>query len=144
MTAQPGFAPHGQNGVTVQVTAYQDQCLKGVLNGQLLDGPTAFQSAIDLLSQLETAMDRARLPQRNEEPRTFQSAQAPARLPHVQTGNAESVLATFRLQVMFRQNATWQGRLLWVERDLEAHFRSVLELLELMDNALAAREEASL
>lgn len=49
-------------------------------------------------------------------------------------------LATFQLSVLFRQNASWQGRLTWLERAEEARFRSVLELVGLLDSALAAWE----
>ena len=37
---------------------------------------------------------------------------------------------------MFRQNATWQGSLLWADEGMEAHFRSVLEVINLMNSAL--------
>lgn len=50
----------------------------------------------------------------------------------------EKNLAVFEIRVLFRQNASWQGSLLWRERKLEGHFRSVLELMRLMDSALLA------
>jgi hypothetical protein len=49
-------------------------------------------------------------------------------------------LATFAVRVLFRQNASWQGSVFWVEGGREENFRSVLELLLLMDGAL--RESA--
>ncbi len=45
-------------------------------------------------------------------------------------------LATFYVKVMFRKNATWQGTVLWLDHDEQLNFRSVLELLFLMDGAL--------
>lgn len=44
--------------------------------------------------------------------------------------------ATFILNVQFRQNSTWQGKLIWVEAEDEEPFCSVLELLKLLDSAL--------
>lgn len=38
-------------------------------------------------------------------------------------------LATFRLDIMFRQHCSWQGKMTWVERGVEMKFRSFLELL---------------
>lgn len=37
--------------------------------------------------------------------------------------------ADFEIQVLFRQNFSWQGRLRCLRDDTEAPFRSVLELL---------------
>lgn len=45
-------------------------------------------------------------------------------------------LATFVVHVMYRQNATWQGNVLWAEADKSCNFRSALELIKLMDSAL--------
>lgn len=46
--------------------------------------------------------------------------------------------ATFFLHVQYRQNATWQGQIMWKERNKTLEFRSALELLVLLDNALKA------
>ena len=45
--------------------------------------------------------------------------------------------ATFILHVQFRQNSTWQGKLIWLEEEAEETFCSVLEILKLLDSALA-------
>ena len=47
-------------------------------------------------------------------------------------------VATFAVRVLFRQNASWQGSILWVEGDREESFRSVLELIFLLDSAAGA------
>ena len=51
-------------------------------------------------------------------------------------GNA----ATFEMRILFRQHASWQGELLWLEKNARQSFRSVLELITLMDSALRAEE----
>ena len=43
---------------------------------------------------------------------------------------------TFVVQVQFRQHATWQGKVLWAEKNETVNFRSALELLKLIDSAL--------
>ena len=43
---------------------------------------------------------------------------------------------TFIIRVQHRQNASWQGSVQWVEGGKEQHFRSALELIKLMDEAL--------
>jgi len=47
-------------------------------------------------------------------------------------------LGTFVVRILFRQNASWQGSVRWVEGAREESFRSVLELALLMDGALGA------
>ena len=46
----------------------------------------------------------------------------------------EGAVETFSLRILFRRNASWQGSLAWDSR--EEQFRSILELLLLMDRAL--------
>jgi len=44
---------------------------------------------------------------------------------------------TFEISVKFTQNSTWQGQILWIEKNQKQNFRSALEMLKLMDEALA-------
>lgn len=48
---------------------------------------------------------------------------------------------TFIIRVQYRQNASWQGSVQWVEGGKEQHFRSALELIKLMDEALEKAEQ---
>ena len=43
---------------------------------------------------------------------------------------------TFIVQVQCRQNATWQGQVIWAEENRKEHFRSALELIKLIDSAM--------
>ncbi len=54
-------------------------------------------------------------------------------------GDAQSK-ATFIVQIQYRQNATWQGQIVWKEKDETKKFRSELELIKLIDSA--ARDNA--
>lgn len=49
--------------------------------------------------------------------------------------------ATFVVHVQFRQNATWQGTIQWLEEEKSRRFRSMLEMLKLMDEALSKDHE---
>lgn len=44
--------------------------------------------------------------------------------------------ATFVISVLYCQNATWQGTVKWVEGEREENFRSLLELIKLMDSII--------
>ena len=48
---------------------------------------------------------------------------------------------TFVVRILYRQNNTWQGEVLWAERNERRYFRSALELMELMDSAMVRGEE---
>lgn len=46
--------------------------------------------------------------------------------------------ATFTIQIQFQQNATWQGSIAWAEGGRSQRFRSELEMLKLMMEAVAS------
>lgn len=48
---------------------------------------------------------------------------------------------TFVVRVLYRQNNTWQGEILWAEQNEKRYFRSVLELIEFMNSAVERGEE---
>lgn len=50
------------------------------------------------------------------------------------------ICATFHIFVKYRQNATWQGSVTWVEKKEKQQFRSALELLKLIESALDEEE----
>ena len=49
-----------------------------------------------------------------------------------QHGNVE----TFIVRVQHRQNSTWQGRITWAKENKTINFRSIWEMIHLMENAM--------
>ena len=47
-----------------------------------------------------------------------------------------SDIGTFVVRVMQHQNGTWQGRITWVDEDKSMNFRSVWEMVKLIENAV--------
>ncbi len=45
---------------------------------------------------------------------------------------------TFIVKVEESQRGTWQGKVVWADEDTTEHFRSALELLQLVDEAINA------
>lgn len=125
--------------MTVRITSYENYCMKGYLYHVQSDKRIEFSSAVEMLLQMEELMDKTNSPQRSEDPRSFagETGRRPSTDGQVGTDKTPC-LATFQLNVMFRQNATWQGNLLWTDECMEAHFRSVLEVINLMNNALTS------
>ena len=54
-----------------------------------------------------------------------------------------STKGTFEISVKFMQNSTWQGQIHWVDKNLKQNFRSALEMIKLMDEALAETEDGT-
>ena len=48
---------------------------------------------------------------------------------------------TFLIRIYDCQNATWQGSILWAERQQKLCFRSTMEMLSLMDEAVKQDRE---
>ncbi|MDR1961438.1 MAG: hypothetical protein LBQ16_04070 [Gracilibacteraceae bacterium] len=53
----------------------------------------------------------------------------------------EKNATTFVIQVQFQKNATWQGTIDWIDAKKTQRFRSVLEMIKLMDDALSDAEK---
>lgn len=49
---------------------------------------------------------------------------------------------TFVVHIISQENATWQGQVTWLGRKETMNFRSFLELVKLMDNAMAQEDAA--
>ena len=49
---------------------------------------------------------------------------------------SEGIKGTFEITVKYTQNSTWQGQIHWIEKNQKQNFRSALEMLKLMDEAL--------
>jgi len=54
-----------------------------------------------------------------------------------------STKGTFEISVKFMQNSTWQGQIHWIEKNQKQNFRSALEMIKLMDEALAETEDGT-
>ena len=120
--------------ITVCVDSYED----GVLKGRFFNascGMVAFESLSQFLIRVEETLDALQSPQSFTARRTFttmtkSSSETASEIP------CQGNRATFDLQIVFRQYSSWQGIVLWLERNAEQSFRSVLELVLLMDSAL--------
>ena len=118
-----------------------DSYENGVMTGRLYDANyedegTSFQSLVQLLIEMEQRLNAMNFPQSFTEIRSF------APLPKFRVWDAaentrsQGRLATFAIKVLFRQHTSWQGTVTWLDTQSEQTFRSVLELILLLDSAL--------
>ena len=107
------------------VSEYYDGVVHGTLRHPRLDNPVLIHSLSQFFLILDSLLDLERCPD--------------SPLPLVRPiPEEESAIATFQIQVLFREHSTWQGRMVWKETEQEASFRSVLELMQLLDEILGA------
>lgn len=120
----------------VCVDDYQDRILRGRLYNPYFSEGSSFQSLMEFFRRMEDLLDEMQFPQSFTAARAFgEPPQRKAASPpgqEVQEGRC----ATFAVRVLFRQNASWQGSVTWLEGGREESFRSALELVLLMDSAL--------
>ena len=114
---------------------------RGVLAGRFFNpccpGGQPLDSFCQFLLQMGEGFVGIQLPQSFTAVRAFSDPPASkgTRAP-AQTPGREGALCTFAVRILFRQNASWQGSVIWLEEKREESFRSALELVLLMDSAL--------
>ena len=115
--------PYRVNDAILLVRSYQDGDLKGWLIHPQLENPKEIKSIPQLLFLLED----------------FLTADSPVSCHAFEPMGCESLerIAALRIRILFRENYTWQGQILWEEQRKEASFRSALELIQIMDEILA-------
>jgi len=132
--------PGENRKLTVCVDSYD----RGVLKGRFYNAyqeMEQFESLMQFLVGVEAALEDQQIPQSYTALRKF-SEIIPLVDPAVTSQSIrKGAKATFEVQILFRQHSSWQGVVIWKERKQEQPFRSVLELLNLMDSALRGEKE---
>lgn len=146
------YAP---NLLNICVEEVSDRDCSGRIWHQYSRKAPEFRGTAELLRVMEELFDRWDFPQNSTVPRTFKSTGTQgavrkrgetARELDARELNARELQekrggrATFLVHVKYRQNATWQGEVIWAEKQQKQSFRSALELLKLIDSALDEAE----
>ena len=128
------------NRLMVCVDTYESSVPAGRFYNALQESEE-FSSLSQMLIRIEALLDDQRTPQSYTTHRTFASVMDQLEEEMRPAASRKGRLATFELKILFRQHASWQGTIVWKEGRQEQSFRSVLELVHLMDSALRATEE---
>ena len=126
-----------QQSAVVCIDSYENRVLTGRLFDPRTNTDITFRSTMEFLKETDSLLSDAQAPQSFSQNRAFQPA--PGRKTEIcepPTGT-KGHLATFLLKILFRKNASWQGSVSWIDGKLEESFRSALELLMLIDSAIA-------
>lgn len=100
-----------------------------------------FYGLTHFLQEMEETLDTMELPTAFSGLRSF-APRSHSSLQEALHSERMGKLATFSLRVLFRQNVSWQGSVTWLEGRQTQSFRSVLELVLMVRDALNCRETA--
>lgn len=138
---------HAPNLVCICVNQTVQGDYSGLLWNQYQDEPEVYRNSLELMKIMDRWYDEWKFPQRSTNCRQFRTNSKKERAQSGKTGEELQMDArriqkkkgdqgTFIVRVKYRQNATWQGEVIWAEREQKEYFRSALELLKLIDSAL--------
>ena len=140
----------GVRNAVIFCADHQDHCLQGRLYCSYHRGAMAVKDEMDLLLQMEGLFDDLGFPFPGNNERHFvkRSSIMPKKKELEKVTEDEEILdmhgdlGTFIIRVQHRQNSSWQGRITWVEKNKTVYFRSVWEMMKLIEEALADQKSA--
>lgn len=140
------YAP---NLIALLIDARTERDFTGRLLHLYAQEAVPFNGGTDMVIQLDDLYDTWKYPQRATSQRHFkENKTGPGQRAATHLNDRDRVrtieelyeargkMATFMLQVEYRQNSSWQGHVIWLEKGETRSFQSVLELMRMMDRAL--------
>ena len=132
------------DGIVLCVNDRHGREMSGVFYHKYTEEAIPFYTLGSLAFKMEELFDSIRFPFPSTNIRTFQeekgsSAPAPKRdivMNDETLLSKHGDLGTFIIRVQHRQNSSWQGRITWVEQDQTINFRSVWEMIKLLESAV--------
>ena len=142
-----------RNLICVCVDDNKDADYQGLIYHQYADEPISFNGIADMILEMENLFDEWDFPQRGLAARKFDKKnrdeykrkkfnpgddRLPIEIISDQHGvrnvqNKKGKLGTFVVQVVYRQDASWQGHVIIKESDEKKDFGSALELIRIID-----------
>lgn len=134
------------HSTVVCVDSYTDKNLCGRLYNDILESPVEFKSTAEFLLYMLSILNKMDFPKPFLEMRMFSDSlyfDIPVKQTEKTAANKDILsdiitgkMATLSLRVIFCQNSSWQGKISWFDSGAEESFRSVLELIVILDNNL--------
>ena len=132
------------NGIVLCVNGCDGGDLSGVFYHSYSKHPVPFAGLGQMVLRMEKLYDYLCFPHPGTLSRSFSERKKPTR----QTDEREKIMSdkallskhgdigTFIVRVQHRQNSSWQGRITWMEEDKTIQFRSVWEMIKLIESAV--------
>ena len=136
------------NGVVICIDEAGDGDFGGRLYHKYSREPVPFRGMGGMIHYMEKLFDELDFPHVATNMRTF--AEEGSRRISGRRAEKEKVMSdhellsqhgyqeTFIVRVQHRQNSTWQGRITWADQDKTLTFRSIWEMIHLMESAMTA------
>ena len=120
----------------VCIDSYHEKIMRGRIYNPYIEENIEFYGLMSFILAMEELMGQMSYPMAYEVKRSFTQTE-PYQYPTGQTSvDSKGAKGTFIVRVLFRHNASWQGTICWKEGGMEESFRSVLELVILINSAL--------
>lgn len=142
--ASLNVVPEDMKTSIIRIHSYRDKNPEGTFYNLYYGKEIAFGNLTRLLLLMEDMMDSMDSPQASIQSRRF--GKVPKQMEWASIEEQlllrpdQEAIATFKVKVLFRRGASWQGKLTWTDNQEEVAFRSTLELIQLMDSALPQPE----
>lgn len=117
--------------------------IRGVMYHSYQEEGTPFENLDEMTMHMEELYDRLGFPHPTTNSRSFVDVKP--NYVHVreekimsddQVLSKHGEIGTFIVRVQHRQNSSWQGRLTWVDKDQTVNFRSIWEMIKLIESAV--------
>lgn len=141
--ASTSYIPERFKTGTICIDSYEDKTFVGRLWYPQFKSEVKFSNLMQLIEAIDNFIKSIGFPDEYITIRRFASKEDNESKDNITSGDfvpRNGNLATFRIKIIFLQNATWQGIVTWVESDAEENFRSMRELIYLMDSALKSQK----
>jgi hypothetical protein len=131
-------------GVVLCVNGNDGGDLRGEFYHSYSESPVPFNGMGQMILRMEKLYDYLRFPYPGTVSRSFGKEKKLKRLTQERKKimKDEALLSkhgdigTFIVRVQHRQNSSWQGRVTWMEKDKTIQFRSVWEMIKLIESAV--------
>lgn len=148
------ISPAVASAVWICMDQHENSDWSGRIYTRLNAEPDGFRNLGELIGALEHFWDTIGFPQESTINRSFQKQLTRTRkeefpVSYSENGACDKIKVelseadmekkrgeqeTFIVRIQYRQNATWQGQVTWVEENRTVPFRSALELIKLLDS----------
>lgn len=132
------------NGVVLCIRESHSDAMRGELYHSYSTAPIPFENAQQMVLEMEKLYDRLNFPHPGTNERRFTEPHKDGQhiterdkvMKDEELLSKHGDLGTFIVRVQHRQNSSWQGRITWMEQDKTINFRSVWEMVKLIENAV--------
>lgn len=140
MLGEQNRFPDGFTVTEVYVKHIDNSSFSGLVLHPLENMTWQFNDIVSLMRIFETFFSSFEFPQATHQLRGFSNNKYKNQrgldaLNDLTTNEIADGKPTFVVKIQYRQNASWQGTITWVDKNIEKNFRSCLELIKLMDEA---------